>query len=506
MGKAVANGAAADVCLLLEGSYPYVSGGVSSWVQDLITTQPDLSFHVLALVPTRAERALKYELPENVTGVSHIYLQDLVPGVRPKGRHMKVLEQLEGPLTHLQKPQGGYADVAAIIEILQGLNEALGQRLLLNSEAAWRLLLRMYQATMPQSSFLNYFWTWRSIMSGLFTSLTAPLPAARVYHTISTGYAGLVATRAKIETGRPTILTEHGIYTNERRIEITLAEWIEEAVDEGLSVDRQFRDLRDVWIDAFESYAKACYDACDSIITLYTGNQEFQLRLGADASKLLVIPNGVDYAKLAADAAGLAAPDTARAPTVALIGRVVSIKDIKTFIQACASVRVEIPDLEALVLGPTEEEPDYYAECVALTEHLGLTETVKFMGRVQLGEYLGRIDVMVLTSISEAQPLVILEAAAAGVPTVATDVGSCRELLFGQPDEDPDLGPGGAVTPVGAPMATATEIKKLLQDRVWWQQCSDAMRERVRLHYNKADIFGRYRALYQNLADGVGVA
>lgn len=498
--KAVENGAVADVCLLLEGSYPYVLGGVSSWVQDLITTQRDLSFHVLALVPTREERELKFELPPNVTGVSHIYLQDLAGGVRPKGRHTKLLKQLEVPLTHLQRPQGGYDDVAAIIRVLGGLKETLGQRLLLNSETAWRLLLRMYQTTMPQSSFLNYFWTWRSIMSGLFTSLTTPLPPARVYHTISTGYAGLVATRAKIETGRPTILTEHGIYTNERRIEITLAEWIEEAVDEGLTVDRRFRDLRDVWIDAFESYAKACYVACDSVITLYTGNQEFQLRLGADASKLRVIPNGVDYERLAQDAARLAAPDVARAPTVALIGRVVSIKDIKTFIQACAGVLADVPDLEALVLGPMEEEPEYYAECVALTKHLGLTETVKFMGRVQLGEYLGRIDVMVLTSISEAQPLVILEAGAVGVPTVATDVGSCRELLFGQPDEEPDLGPGGAVTPVGAPVATATEIKKLLKDRDWWQQCSDAMRARVRAHYNKADIFGQYRSLYRDLS------
>ena len=40
-----------------------------------------------------------------------------------------------------------------------------------------------------------------------------------------------------------------------------------------------------------------------------------------------------------------------------------------------------------------------------------------------------RIDVLVLTSISEGLPLVILEAAAAGVPLVSTDVGACRELL-----------------------------------------------------------------------------
>ena len=55
-----------------------------------------------------------------------------------------------------------------------------------------------------------------------------------------------------------------------------------------------------------------------------------------------------------------------------------------------------------------------------------------FTGRVNLLEYLGKIDVVVLTSLSEAQPLVILEAGAAGVPVVATDVGACGEMILGQ--------------------------------------------------------------------------
>ena len=49
-------------------------------------------------------------------------------------------------------------------------------------------------------------------------------------------------------------------------------------------------------------------------------------------------------------------------------------------------------------------------------------------------------------------------------------------------------------------VATAAEITKLLQDRAWWQQCSDAMRARVQKYYNKADIFGQYHALYRDLA------
>src|SRR3546814_18617729 len=87
------------------------------------------------------------------------------------------------------------------------------------------------------------------------------------------------------------------------------------------------------------------------------------------------------------------------------------------------------------ILGPFDEDPGYCQECRDLVAMLGLGETVKFMGQVKLDDWLGRIDAIVLTSISEAQPLVILEAGAAGVPTVATDVGACREMILGPPDE-----------------------------------------------------------------------
>lgn len=65
----------ADVCLLMEGSYPYVAGGVSTWTHDLIRSHSDLTFHIVALVADRSARKLAYELPPNVTGLTHVYLQ-----------------------------------------------------------------------------------------------------------------------------------------------------------------------------------------------------------------------------------------------------------------------------------------------------------------------------------------------------------------------------------------------------------------------------------------------
>ncbi|MCG5242532.1 GT4 family glycosyltransferase PelF [Azospirillum doebereinerae] len=481
----------ADVCLLMEGSYPYVAGGVSTWTHDLIKAHADLTFHVVALVADRSARTLAYELPPNVTGVTHVYLQDPNPGRRWMPGTGRFLAALESPLRRLQQG-GGLEEVAEIARLIAAKKGWVGRHILLNSEESFEMVVRMCRSALPDASFLEYFWGTRALMSGLFATMLAPMPACKVYHAISTGYAGLFAARAKLENGRPALLTEHGIYTNERRIEILMAEWLFEGADTSLALDKKKRDLRDLWLDTFASYSKACYDACDRIFTLYGGNQEFQRRQGADPAKLMVVPNGIDYAgysKVVRDTAD-------RPPTIALIGRVVPIKDVKTYIRAAGILREDIPDVKAMILGPLEEDSGYVEECRTIVKHLGLEDTVIFAGRVKLTDWLGRVDAIALTSVSEAQPLVILEAGASGVPTVATDVGSCSELLLGRPDEIPPLGPGGAVTPLASPLKTAQELRALLLDRPWRDRCAAAIAKRVARYYDKVEIDRIYRAIY----------
>jgi glycosyltransferase involved in cell wall biosynthesis len=484
----------ADVCLIIEGAYPYVAGGVSSWVQDLIKAHPDLTFHLVALVADRTAKALKYTLPDNVCGLSHIYLQEMDKGSkRPRGLG-QLFEALRQPLQTLQRG-GGLQEIAQVNTLLAPYRGRLGAAALLNSPEAWEVLCRIYDQEIPESSMLDYFWSWRALMGGMFAVMTAPLPRAAIYHSVSTGYAGLLAARAKLETGRPTILTEHGIYTNERRIEIMMADWLFDGIDRGVGLNRNGRDLRDLWIDTFTSYARACYNACDQVITLYGGNQVMQRQLGSPESRMRIIPNGIDYDRYAA----LPRPSQRRRPRVALIGRVVPIKDIKTYIQACAVLCRDNPEVEALILGPEDEDPGYVAECRQLAADLGLNGNLRFTGRVQLDEYLPEIDVVVLTSISEAQPLTILEAGAIGIPSVVTDVGSCRELIFGRADEDPELGPGGAVTPVASPAETAAALAKLIRDPEWRRRCGEAMQNRVERYYNKRVIDRIYGDLYRDL-------
>lgn len=227
------------------------------------------------------------------------------------------------------------------------------------------------------------------------------------------------------------------------------------------------------------------------MITLYEGNTLLQLQDGAEPEKLMVIPNGIALTESARRDRGDAAP------TVALIGRVVPIKDIKTFIRSCAILADYIPDVRVWILGPLDEDPGYVAECRQLATHLDLDSTIEFKGRVALEDYYPLIDVLVLTSVSEAQPLVILEGAAVGVPAVATDVGSCREMILGRSDEQPPLGAAGAVTPLANPAATADALRRLLTDGEAYQRCSDAAQQRVRQYYDKTNLDRAYRDLYE---------
>jgi glycosyltransferase involved in cell wall biosynthesis len=352
----------------------------------------------------------------------------------------------------------------------------------------------MYRASYADCSFLDYFWTWRAVLGGLYSVLLAPMPRARVYHPVCTGYAGLFAARARIETGRPVLLTEHGIYTNERRIEISMAEWLHRKPVHSLRLEKQSRDLKDLWVDTFASYSRACYEAASSIVTLYRGNQQLQIAEGADPERLEIIPNGVDYQQLSKAAAAR----TIHPPTVALIGRVVPIKDIKTYIRAVAILREIVPDMRALLLGPANEDPDYFDECVSLVNHLGIQDSFTFAGQVAVSEYLGEIDVLVLTSISEAQPLVILEAGCAGIPAVATDVGACREMIYGDKRETEQLGAAGEIVPLSNPTAAAHAIARLFADRSYRESAAKVIRRRVELYYNKPALDDAYRDMYRH--------
>lgn len=325
--------------------------------------------------------------------------------------------------------------------------------------------------------------------------LTSPLPAARSYHAISTGYAGILALRARRETGRRAAITEHGIYTNERRIDLAMAGWLTDRVNRGFDLHDCRKEVRDLWIEMFEAFSRSSYVGVDRITTLYTANQDFERALGAPEASLRIIPNGIAPERF--DAV-VPLRDKQR-PVVGLIGRVVPIKDIEAAIRAAALIREAFCNVEVLIIGPTEEDPEYFASCKARVVELGLEQTVTFTGRQNIFDILPRLDVIILTSISEAQPLVLLEAGAARIPCVATDVGSCREILEGPPGENPPLGPGGLVVPPMDATAIGAAVVQLLSDDARCAAFGDALRQRVETAYSSEASAAAYRDLYREL-------
>lgn len=484
----------ADVCLILEGTYPYVTGGVSGWCHTLLQEQSHLSFHLCAIVPKDAELELKYQLPSNVVGLTTIALNDM-----PKGAPLshvnatRLHQKLRAPVATLTSPRPmELHELETLIGALGSQKALLGSEVLLDREEAWEQLVELYEASFPEHSFLDFFWSYRAICGGMYSVLLADLPQADVYHALSTGYAGLMLARAKIETGKPCFVTEHGIYTNERRIEVNSADWLDATSSKALTVDHTRRDLRDMWIDSINNFSHLCYQACDQIITLFKGNQKWQLEDGADPAKMMIIPNGVDIKHLQS----ITHTRKAGHPTIALIGRVVPIKDVKSYLRAVALLRQYIPDIQALIMGPGDEDEEYFTECQNLVHLLGIDNHVRFTGHVKIDEYLPNIDVLVMTSISEAQPLVMLEAGAVGIPIVATDAGACREIIEGTPEETPALGAGGIVTSMASPAATAEAIYMLLTDDALYHNASQVIRARVEEYYNMATQLQAYRNLY----------
>ena len=151
-------------------------------------------------------------------------------------------------------------------------------------------------------------------------------------------------------------------------------------------------------------------------------------------------------------------------------------------------------------MGPCDEDAQYAGECLEQVEALGLTD-VEFTGRIDIRDYLGRMDMTILTSISEGQPLTILEGYAAHKPVIATDVGNCSGLIFGEND---DFGPAGILTHIMNVEEIAQAMVDMARNEPMRLKMGENGYQRVMSGYRIEHMRAVYHEIYQDFADSMG--
>jgi len=463
---------------------------VGKWTHDLIVSLPEVEFTVLALWPhDRPEPVPRYPTPPNLRELRTSYVLT-PPQSQPKPARDQFARLEE---FHHEIKKGNVCPFAK-------LDPRIDLERLKDEPAAWKLITRLYHDYAPPgTSFPDYFWTWQATHLPLFNVLTAPLCEADVVHCISTGYAGCLAALHKAQFNIPLVTTEHGLYTRERSQEIWDAEWI--PGEEEAHARRSGNFFKGWWNRMFQSLERITYGYSDRIVSLFEANRRYQISHGAAEDRTRVIPNGIDLSLY--DAVRKNRRGTGKYH-VGLVGRVVPIKDIKTFLNACKIVadRTGASKLEVSVIGPKDEDPVYAAQCEEMIRTFGLTNVVRLVGKSDPRPFYETLDVSVLTSLSEGQPMVVLESMACGIPVVATEVGSCRELLEGRAGDDREFGASGRITSLADPGDTARALLELRDAPQLRREMGRAGRRRVEQFYRLEQVRQSYLDLYRGLIHG----
>lgn len=252
--------------------------------------------------------------------------------------------------------------------------------------------------------------------------------------------------------------------------------------------NRKYRYLRRIFSPFIDRYLAVSRDLQEWLIE----------KVGIDASRVVNIANGIDpdrYVVRQGD-------DNSRpflgefAPSgcvvIGTVGRLDPVKDQVGLITAFNALLESMPEtrnrLRLVVVG--EGSQRYQLE--ALIEKLGLTGQVRLLGnRNDVPSILPEFDIFVLSSIAEGMPGVLLEAMAAGLPVVATDVGGVSEVVL--PANT------GLLVTAGNPRELATALAKYVSDEELRKCHGQAGRERVTSKFSLDNMVSAYIGLYDEL-------
>jgi glycosyltransferase involved in cell wall biosynthesis len=212
---------------------------------------------------------------------------------------------------------------------------------------------------------------------------------------------------------------------------------------------------------------------------------------GIDPARLHLLTNVIDLQQFDHQAGPRRVVRSHDADALAVaVGRLVPIKHLEHFLRALARVRRGGGRLRGLIAGDGPER----ARLEALAGNLGLLpDGVRFLGAcANVPRVLARADMIVLTSLQEGFPNVLLEAMAARLPMVTTPAGDASTLV--------DEGRTGFVVPFGDEEALAMRLMALVQSPAMGRSFGEAGRAFVETHYGVDGLVGRALDIYHRIA------
>lgn len=232
----------------------------------------------------------------------------------------------------------------------------------------------------------------------------------------------------------------------------------------------------------------------ERIVINSPGIRDFYVRHGLPEEKFVVIPNGIDPpppATLSRDAllAELGLPPQAR--LIGAVGRLWPQKRVKDLIWAADLLKVIRDDVHLLIVGdgPHRRRLEQYRRQVRIEDK------VHFLGhRSDVSRLMPHFDLLWLGSEYEGLPNVIMEAMAAGVPVVASDIAGNRDLVV--------PGETGYLVPLGDRAALARQANKLLDDAALSRRLGAAARRRILDSFSVERMVDRHARLYRELLGG----
>lgn len=464
------------VALIAEGCYPFVTGGVSTWCDQLVQGLDDHHFEVIAVTATSRVRPV-IPLPDNVVSLRTVPLWDWKAHGRPasggaRRRFAGLYRTLLGAMLDVHALQRGF-DLALmeLFEFAQGRDLTP----LFRNDDAVRALLDVWPTVHPDVPLpVRDALEATELMEHMLLPLAATVPQVDVTHPVSNGLPAMIALAAKWRHGTPILMSEHGVYLRERYLAFQ-------------SVEYRW-PVKAVMLAFMRRLNRTAYQEADVIAPVNVFNRRWEIRHGAEPDRIRTVYNGVDAGSLPA---AETEPDR---PTVGWVGRIDPLKDLHTLVRAFGHVAEQVPDAVLRLFGPTPAgNEEYEASVRCLVGELGLDDRVTFEGPVRPATTAYHASsVVALSSISEGLPYTVMEAMMCARATVSTDVGGVAEVA----------GDTGLVVPPRDPQRFGQALVDVLADARLRADLATRARRRALEMFRLETMLANFRHLYAELHAG----